>query len=135
MYNRSVAVVRAILSRKPDATIMLSSGTKEGALWLHGSDNQHERGTTALRRAYATLINESPQASLHFVDADEIYAQPDDDVFWEFTVMGTHPTSLGMERFTRYWSPLLKSILEPEEVYVPERGMAPEDYDQRELRI
>ena len=48
----------------------------------------------------------------HFVDGDEIYSQPDaKEVFWEMTVMGTHPSSLGMERFTNFWVPRLRGLL------------------------
>jgi hypothetical protein len=87
------------------------SGTKEGAVWLEGSDNEHSRGNAAIRRAYAELAAEFPAAALHFVDGDEIYSQPDTGVFWEMTVMGTHPSSLGMERFTSFWVPRLQKLL------------------------
>ena len=111
VYNSSVALGRLMLSTRPDAKIVIVSGTKEGAVWLQGTDNKHARGNAAIRRAYADLTAEHPGAGLHFVDGDEIYSQPDDDVFWEMTVMGTHPSSLGMERFTRFWVPKLKKLI------------------------
>ena len=110
VYNRSFALVEGMLAARPEATIFLASGTKEGPVWLQGLNSVHANGTAAVRRSFADLTSKYPNADLRFVDADEIYQQPEMSVTWEMTVMGTHPTSLGMERFTRFWSPLLKTL-------------------------
>ena len=113
VYNHSVALGRQMLSVRPNAVIIVVSGTKEGAVWLEGTGSQHALGNAAIRRAYADLTDEYPKAALHFVDGDEIYSQPDaKEVFWEMTVMGTHPSSLGMERFTNFWVPRLRGLLD-----------------------
>lgn len=111
VYNNSLAVGRLMLKTRPKATIVVVSGTKEGAVWLEGTDNAHSRGNAAIRRAYAEITSEFPSAALHFVDGDQIYSQPDPNVFWEMTVMGTHPSSLGMQRFTSFWVPLLQKFI------------------------
>lgn len=115
VYNSSLALGRLMLSTKPSAAIVVVSGTKEGAVWLQGDDTEHARGNAAIRKAYAALAAEFPRARLTLVDGDGIYAQqPEDEhVFWEMTVMGTHPSSLGMERFTRFWVPKLQKLLAP----------------------
>ena len=58
-----------------------------------------------------TLSAEFPAAALHFVNGDEIYSQPDANLFWEMTVAGTHPSSIGMQRFTSFWVPRLQTLL------------------------
>ena len=111
VYNQSLALGRHMLSKRPDATVIFASGTKEGAVWLEGSDNQHTQGNAAIHKAYAEMAAQFPAAALHFVDGDQIYSQPDPHVFWEMTVMGTHPSSLGMQRFTSFWAPLLQKFI------------------------
>lgn len=111
VYQNAAALGKQMLTAKPKATVVFVSGTKEGAVWLEGTNNTHTSGNAAIRRAYAEITAEFPAAALHFVDGDEIYAQPDASVFWEMTVMGTHPSSLGMERFTEFWVPRLQKLL------------------------
>ena len=92
VYNHSVALGRQMLSVRPNAVIIVVSGTKEGAVWLEGTGSQHALGNAAIRRAYADLTDEYPKAALHFVDGDEIYSQPDaKEVFWEMTVCKHEP--------------------------------------------
>mmetsp|Transcript_94466 Transcript_94466/g.305642 ORF Transcript_94466/g.305642 Transcript_94466/m.305642 type:complete len:375 (+) Transcript_94466:185-1309(+) len=107
VHNRSVALVRYMRQRKPNVTIVLASGTKMGPVWLEGTDNQHARGTRALSQAYDELVTQGLGRGLSFVDVDGSYAQPDGGIFWEMTVDGLHPSSLGMERITHFWAPIL----------------------------
>lgn len=66
-----------------------------------------------MKKVYADLVSKGLGANLQFVDADMIYNQPDANTpFWEMTVAGTHPSSLGMERFTDFWIPVLSRVLE-----------------------
>eukprot|EP00658_Telonema_sp_P-2_P030360 TRINITY_DN22937_c0_g1_i3.p1 TRINITY_DN22937_c0_g1~~TRINITY_DN22937_c0_g1_i3.p1 ORF type:complete len:218 (-),score=47.69 TRINITY_DN22937_c0_g1_i3:158-811(-) len=114
VHTRARALVQAMAATRPNATIVLASGTKEGPVWLEGTTTTHSNGTAALKQAYDELLEHKPPGiTLKFVDADAIYAQPDPSPFWEMTVMGTHPSSLGMERFTAFWTPILRSVLEP----------------------
>lgn len=112
VYDRAVALVKHMRQRKPGAVTILASGTREGPVWLYGSNTSHSAGTDALQRAFTDLVVEGLGDNLYFVDGDGIFVQPDpDQTFWELTVDGTHPTSLGMERFARFWTPLLLRAL------------------------
>lgn len=122
VHERAVALVRGMLAARPNATIVLASGTKEGAVWLEGEHSQLANGTAALRAAFEQLQKEAPRARLSFVQADAIYAQGQDHggslgrdagplPQFEMTVMGTHPTALGMEHFTAFWAPRLTSLV------------------------
>lgn len=112
VYKGAMRSVRTIRSERPATPIVLATGTKEGAVWLEGPNNQHANGTAALRKVYADLVAAGEVANVHFVNADRIYDQPDGSVpFWEMTVVGTHPTSLGMERFAAFYTPILSAVV------------------------
>jgi len=111
VHDRAVALVQHIRKQKPNVTIILASGTKEGPVWLQGDDNLHVEGTRALAQALEDPKKMGLGRGMSFVDADGIYAQPDQGIFWEMTVAGTHPSSLGMERFTHFWTPILREAL------------------------
>lgn len=58
------------------------------------------------------MVGKGHGDNIHFVDGDLIYSQPDGNApFWEMTVAGTHPSSLGMERFTSFWTPVLSGVI------------------------
>ena len=68
-----------------------------------------------MRRAYEYLQKEIPAtATLKFVDGEGIFSQPDEWPIWQMTVAGTHPTSLGHERFTKFWTPILSDFFQNE---------------------
>jgi len=121
VYHRARNLLLRMQAARPNAFIVLATATplagstwgNNGPMWLDPQAQQnYHNASAAVFQVYKDMMQADQASRIRVVDGSQIYTQPADDTAqWSMTVTGAHPTSLGMERFTRFWTPVLRDLL------------------------
>ena len=106
IYERAVALVRQLKSRRPATPVLLIEGYYyDDVAFERGGNSNIDAKRKELRRAYDTLIRAGVKG---------LYYKPGDGLIGydhEATVDGVHPDDIGMWRFAEQMQPVIGGIL------------------------